>query len=95
MFRLAARAPFASLLPAFEGDLYFDDSPAHTAQRMLYATDASVYQEMPVAVALPKSVADIKRLLRFARQHDLGLIPRAAGTSLAGQGTGAAGRDPR
>ena len=88
MFRLAARAPFASLLPAFEGDLYFDDSPAHTAQRMLYATDASVYQEMPVAVALPKSVADIKRLLRFARQHGLGLIPRAAGTSLAGQVVG-------
>lgn len=88
MFRLAQKPPFASLLPSFEGDLYFDESPGHTAQRILYATDASVYQEMPIAVALPKSVADIKRLLRFAQQYGLSLIPRAAGTSLAGQVVG-------
>ena len=88
MFRLTQKLPFNNLLPAFEGDLYFDESPEHTAQRVLYATDASVYQEMPIAVALPKSVADIKRLLRFAQQHKLGLIPRAAGTSLAGQVVG-------
>ena len=88
MFRLSPKLPFANLLPGFEGDLYFDESPEHTAQRVLYATDASVYQEMPVAVAIPKSVADIKRLLRFAKQHGQGLIPRAAGTSLAGQVVG-------
>ena len=88
MFRLTQQYPFANLLPSFEGDLYFDESPEHTAQRILYATDASVYQEMPIAVALPKSVADIKRLLRFAQQHKLGIIPRAAGTSLAGQVVG-------
>lgn len=88
MFRLPSPVPFASLLPSFDGALYFDESPVHTAQRLLYATDASVYQEMPIAVALPKSVADIKRLLRFAQQHQLGLIPRAAGTSLAGQVVG-------
>ncbi|MCK8492718.1 FAD-binding protein [Spirosoma sp. RP8] len=88
MFRLAHKLPFANLLPSFEGDLYFDESPEHSAQRVLYATDASVYQEMPIAVALPKSVADIKQLLRFAQQHKLGLIPRAAGTSLAGQVVG-------
>ncbi|HLL94767.1 MAG TPA: FAD-binding oxidoreductase, partial [Spirosoma sp.] len=89
MFRLTPKLPFASLLPGFEGDLYFDESPEHTAQRVLYATDASVYQEMPVAVAIPKSVADIKRLLRFSKQYQsVGLIPRAAGTSLAGQVVG-------
>ncbi|GAB4021841.1 FAD-binding and (Fe-S)-binding domain-containing protein [Spirosoma koreense] len=88
MFRLTQKPPFVNLLPSFEGGLYFDDSPEHSAQRVLYATDASVYQEMPIAVALPKSVADIKRLLRFAQQHGLGLIPRAAGTSLAGQVVG-------
>lgn len=88
MFRLSQKPPFANLLPSFEGDLYFDDSPQHTAQRILYATDASVYQEMPVAVALPKTTGDIKQLLRFAQQHGLGLIPRAAGTSLAGQVVG-------
>ncbi len=93
MFLLSPKLPFSTLLPGFEGDLYFDESPAHTAQRMLYATDASVYQEIPIAVALPKSVADIKRLLRFTQQHKVagvpvGLIPRAAGTSLAGQVVG-------
>ncbi len=93
MFRLAPTLPFSQLQPSFEGELYFDSSPEHTAQRMLYATDASVYQEMPVAVALPKTTEDIKRLIRFAKQHSragapVGLIPRAAGTSLAGQVVG-------
>ncbi len=93
MFRLPQKLPFASLLPHFEGDLYFDESPEHTAQRLLYATDASVYQETPTAVALPKNVADIKRLVRFAQMNGnagtpVGLIPRAAGTSLAGQVVG-------
>ena len=93
MFRLPLKPPFANLLPHFKGDLYFDNSPEHTAQRILYATDASVYQEIPIAVALPKSVADIKLLIRFAQQQKvagtpIGLIPRAAGTSLAGQVVG-------
>ncbi|RIV17370.1 FAD-binding oxidoreductase [Fibrisoma montanum] len=91
MFRIAPTR-FADLRSSFEGELYFDESPEHTAQRILYATDASVYQEMPVAVAIPKSVADIKQLIRFAQQgHNgasIGLIPRAAGTSLAGQVVG-------
>ena len=56
--------------------------------RRLYATDASEYQEKPAAVALPKSEADLRQLLRFAADHRLGLIPRAAGTSLAGQVVG-------
>ncbi len=88
MFRLPQKLPFATLMPSFEGELYFDESPEHTAQRILYATDASVYQEMPIAVALPRSIADIKKLVRFAQQHKVGLIPRAAGTSLAGQVVG-------
>lgn len=88
MFFIPAKLPFAQLQSAFEGNLYFDESPEHTAQRTLYATDASVYQEMPVAVALPKNKEDIKRLVRFAGQHKVGLIPRAAGTSLAGQVVG-------
>ncbi|MBD0280494.1 MAG: FAD-binding oxidoreductase, partial [Flavisolibacter sp.] len=55
---------------------------------MSYATDASVYQERPVAVALPKTVEDIGSLIRFASENRLTLIPRAAGTSLAGQVVG-------
>ncbi len=56
--------------------------------RILYATDASAYQEMPLAVAIPQSEDDIVRLVRFAREHGTSLIPRAAGTSLAGQVVG-------
>ena len=56
--------------------------------RILYATDASEYQELPVAVALPKSEADLGHLLAFANRRGIGLIPRAAGTSLAGQVVG-------
>ncbi len=54
----------------------------------IYATDASEYQERPLAVALPRSEADVQALVRFAAEHRVGLIPRAAGTSLAGQVVG-------
>ncbi|MCJ8166577.1 FAD-binding protein [Pontibacter sp. E15-1] len=66
-----------------EGEFYFDST-----MRTLYATDASAYREMPQAVAFPKSVADIKKLIAFARQEGTSLIPRTAGTSLAGQVVG-------
>ncbi|AOS43288.1 Anaerobic glycerol-3-phosphate dehydrogenase subunit C [Lacunisphaera limnophila] len=62
----------------------------HTGRTMraLYATDASEYQEMPRAVALPRTETDVRELVRFAHEHRLGLIPRGAGTSLAGQVVG-------
>src|SRR5450432_2025902 len=66
-----------------EGDLYDD-----TTMRTLYATDASAYREMPLAVAIPKSIKDIRLLINFARQQKTSLIPRTAGTSLAGQVVG-------
>ncbi len=56
--------------------------------RTAYSTDASEYQERPLAVALPKSEADVAELVRFAAATGTGLIPRAAGTSLAGQVVG-------
>lgn len=74
---------FQSLAEQLTGDLYDD-----TTQRTLYATDASAYREMPAAVAVPKTVDDLKTLIAFARQHKLSLIPRTAGTSLAGQVVG-------
>ncbi|MCF1715498.1 FAD-binding protein [Flavihumibacter sp. RY-1] len=66
-----------------EGELYYD-----AAMRTLYATDASAYREMPLAVAIPKHEQDIKTLIAFARKHKTSLIPRTAGTSLAGQVVG-------
>lgn len=79
---------FNTLQSNFEGELYFDDSTLHAAQKAIYATDASVYQEMPLAVALPRTVEAIRKLIQFANEHKLTLIPRAAGTSLAGQVVG-------
>src|SRR6478736_2001581 len=58
--------------------------------RTLYATDASAYSEMPLAVAITKSKTDLLKLIAFANTENTSLIPRTAGTSLAGQvvGTG-------
>jgi FAD/FMN-containing dehydrogenase len=66
-----------------EGDLFFDKT-----MRTLYATDASAYREFPLAVAIPASINDIRKLIAFANQHNTSLIPRTAGTSLAGQVVG-------
>ncbi|WP_136668620.1 FAD-binding and (Fe-S)-binding domain-containing protein [Flavobacterium sp. H122] len=71
------------LAKQLQGELYFD----HT-MRTLYATDASAYREMPMAVAVPRSKEDIKKIIDFARENKLSVIPRAAGTSLAGQVVG-------
>ena len=66
-----------------QGELYDD-----TTMRTLYATDASAYREMPLAVAIPKTKEDIQTLIQFARENKTNLIPRTAGTSLAGQVVG-------
>lgn len=79
---------WADLKEGFAGELYYDDSSRHMAIRMSYATDASVYQEKPMAVAIPKIVDDIKKLVLFSAEKNLTIIPRAAGTSLAGQVVG-------
>ncbi len=71
------------LADTLEGEFYYDEM-----MRALYATDASAYREMPLAVAIPKTKDDIKKLIAFANQHHTSLIPRAAGTSLAGQVVG-------
>jgi FAD/FMN-containing dehydrogenase/Fe-S oxidoreductase len=54
----------------------------------LYATDASVYRRLPTAVVYPKTVADIQKIVAFAGEQQIGIIPRTAGTSLAGQCVG-------
>lgn len=66
-----------------EGEVYTDE-----LHKRAYATDASAYRELPVAVAIPKTEKDIQQLIAFAREHKTSLIPRTAGTSLAGQVVG-------
>jgi len=63
-----------------EGELSYDQ-----ITRTMYSTDASAYKEKPVAVAWPKGIADIKKIISFASENSVGLTMRAAGTSLAGQ----------
>ncbi|MBL7859026.1 MAG: FAD-binding protein [Cyclobacteriaceae bacterium] len=74
---------FSALRKELEGELFTDETT-----RKLYATDASAYREIPIAVAIPKSEDDLVKLIRFARQHQSSIIPRTAGTSLAGQVVG-------
>ena len=66
-----------------EGDLFFDET-----MKRLYATDASAYRVLPEAIAIPKTVEDLIKLILFARENKSSLIPRTAGTSLAGQVVG-------
>ena len=79
---------FEQLSSDFTGELFYNDTSLHQAQLLAYSTDASVYQEKPLAVALPANIDDIVALVAFATQHKTTLIPRAAGTSLAGQVVG-------
>jgi FAD/FMN-containing dehydrogenase/Fe-S oxidoreductase len=75
--------PFGQLASRISGRLDTGET-----LRRLYATDASEYQEMPAGVVFPADEDDLREIIRFARRNRLGLIPRAAGTSLAGQCVG-------
>src|SRR5699024_11340882 len=57
-------------------------------KRRLYANEASSYEELPKAVAFPENTEDIIELVRYAREQNLPITARGAGTSLAGQTTG-------
>lgn len=67
----------------FQGEFHYDE-----LHKMMYATDASVYKMLPLAVAFPKNNQAIKQLIEFAHENKTSLIPRTAGTSLAGQCVG-------
>lgn len=73
----------SALEKKLKGELFFDN-----LHKTLYATDASVYRKIPLAVAYPKNAKDIKLLITFAAKSNITLIPRTAGTSLAGQCVG-------
>ncbi|WP_299180889.1 FAD-binding and (Fe-S)-binding domain-containing protein [uncultured Aquimarina sp.] len=76
-------ADLITLSEQLDGELNFD-----FLTKSLYATDASVYRIIPTAVAFPKNVLDLKKIINFANDNSCGLIPRTAGTSLAGQCVG-------
>lgn len=68
------------LRPRVRGELRAD-----RYNRMLYSTDASIYQKMPLAVLIPRSVDDVQAAVELAARHRVPVLPRASGSSLAGQ----------
>ncbi|APZ95325.1 anaerobic glycerol-3-phosphate dehydrogenase subunit C [Fuerstiella marisgermanici] len=72
------------LTDLLEGELRVDN-----VTTAVYATDASLYEIKPLAVAFPKHTTDVATLARYASDNDVALIPRGAGTGLAGGCLGA------
>ena len=68
-----------------QGEVLFD-----AASRGRYSTDASIYQIDPVGAVVPKTEQDAAIALQIAREENLPILPRGAGTSQCGQTVGAA-----
>ncbi|OYR54258.1 FAD-binding and (Fe-S)-binding domain-containing protein [Halorubrum halodurans] len=79
----AYRALASALRERVEGEVEFDEYA-----QVLYATDGSVYSARPAGVVFPHSVADVRAAMRVAADHDVPVLPRGAGSSLAGQTVG-------
>lgn len=80
---LAAHQALEQLSGLLDGDVRID-----RLHQMLYAQDASIYAEAPLGVAFPRSTKDVVEIVKTAEANGFALIPRAAGTSLAGQCVG-------
>jgi hypothetical protein len=72
-----------ALRAILKGELKYD-----ALYKSIYATDASVYRRTPIAVAFPQDETDLISLINFASKNSVSLVPRTAGTSLAGQCVG-------
>ncbi|WP_137288401.1 FAD-binding and (Fe-S)-binding domain-containing protein [Natronorubrum halophilum] len=68
---------------AVEGDVRFDEYA-----RVLYATDGSIYGAQPAGVVFPHDTDDVRAAVRVAADHGVPVLPRGAGSSLAGQTVG-------
>lgn len=75
----------AQLRAQVKGEVRFDKTT-----RMLYSTDASLYQIQPVGVVIPKDADDVQATVEIAARHHVPVLPRGSGSSLAGQAIGAA-----
>lgn len=73
----------AALEGRVAGELRTDDY-----SRVLYSTDASIYQVMPHGVLLPQSAGDVQAAVELAAEYGITLLPRTGGSSLAGQAVG-------
>ncbi|MDQ7820171.1 MAG: FAD-linked oxidase C-terminal domain-containing protein [Armatimonadota bacterium] len=73
------------LARAVRGEVRFDQ-----VTRVLYSTDASIYQVLPLGVVIPRDADDVATTLRLCAEEGVPVLPRGAGTSLAGQAIGRA-----
>jgi FAD/FMN-containing dehydrogenase len=76
----AVRSLESALRNQIEGEAHFD-----AGSRALYATDASNYRQVPIAVVYPRTIDDVVATVRMCRAHQAPILPRGGGTSLAGQ----------
>lgn len=53
--------------------------------RALYSTDSSNYRQVPIGVVVPRTIEDVVATVAICRQHDVPILPRGGGTSLAGE----------
>jgi len=73
----------SGLAPLIKGELHTDE-----LHKIIYATDASVYRELPLGVVYPSDEEDVQTIVKYCASHKIPMIPRAGGTSLAGQCVG-------
>src|SRR3989337_4485310 len=73
----------AELKKRIEGDVRFD-----RYSRLLYSTDASIYQIGPVGVVVPRDKGDVQAVIEVANRLNVSVLARGGGTSLAGQTVG-------
>ncbi len=71
---------FADLRRTVGGDIRTDET-----SRILYSTDASLYQVMPHGVCFPRNADEVTAIVALAGQYGMPIVPRAGGTGLAGQ----------
>ncbi len=75
-----ARRVESRLRAQIAGDVYFD-----ATTRGMYATDASIYQIMPLGVVVPRTAQDVEAAIAIAREHGIPVTARGGGTSQCGQ----------
>ena len=75
----------AELRKHFTGDIRLDEG-----SRILYSTDASIYQIEPLGVVLPRTQDDLQSVVELAAKYRVPILPRGSGSSLAGQAVGEA-----
>ena len=75
-----ARALSADLAANVAGEVRFD-----TASRAMWSADASNYRRVPIGVVTPRDAADAEAAVAVCREHGVPVLPRGAGTSIAGQ----------